>query len=482
MALRTRDVLRRPEYPYGDRCNKALICIAARVENLADRMPESIAMGRRFMKYSLRILFLLCIAIALVTNLAMRGIEWPIMAIAGLGVLLVGARCSNILRIRTRTISHRDRSESDIHSKAVFPVSNLSINAVVDWTILVGVSACFAFALFGMLSNAAPKTTEFRAINFRFGHSSTIAILATVVLALGIAPIRPSRPNHPSLYVLIIFLRIVLFVAYCFSLDIVLWLVYVACKGMEQGRSDPGRILGNTEVLSYSSAFLNASIGAFGLILWFFTARTVVLSVLQKSNAWFVKAWLLCGISCMATLLQWYLLLVDFPYLGASLAEMRKQPLQFNAILAGLLFVFAVVQYCFIDRTETESICSDDDSKAAQVWRNRLLGLAMIVPGFLFCALFLYSLRRFKNLDFWNSFYVWFELIAVDPVMLLALSILGFTLMVNASAPASRRISVTTLPLLQVIAMSIAILICVPFHLPAMMFYLDALLTLSPGW
>jgi len=77
---------------------------------------------------------------------------------------------------------------------------------------------------------------------------------------------------------------------------------------------------------------------------------------------------------------------------------------------------------------------------------------------------------------------VWEELVQVIPVMLLALIFLGFTFLANASLAPPRKISITFLSLMQVVVMAIVLVICIPIHFPAMLFYFDASLTLPVAW
>ncbi|MCE3016197.1 MAG: hypothetical protein ACK56W_13915 [Pirellula sp.] len=434
------------------------------------------------MKYSLRILFLAFMVVALVTTLTMRHNDWPAIASVGLGVLLLWARCGDVVRSRIRATNQVDLTEP-IDQSTDAPSGSTTSNApMVEWILLVGLAVCFSSAVVSMMNKVVPQNVEYKAFYYRSIPPSSVAILSTVVLAIGVVPIWSFRPTHPSLVRLGVVLRSILFVAYGFSLDIVIWLTYLACKGIEQGMVDPARILGNTELLSFGSAFLKGGIGTLGIILWCFTARSVVRRVQQNVSGWFFKSWILCGFSCIATFVLWYHLLDDFPQMRAALSAIQQQPFQLNTLLVGLLFVIAFVQYCVVDRNALRENYTQANVHRESLWRNRFLGVAMTVPGFIFFIQFLLPLRRFRNFEYWTSFYVWEELVQVIPVMLLALIFLGFTFLANASLAPPRKISITFLSLMQVVVMAIVLVICIPIHFPAMLFYFDASLTLPVAW
>ena len=404
------------------------------------------------MKFSISILFLLTIVAAIEAALYRR-LEWPMLITVGLCLMLFWAHWLN----------RQASSKKTLLSDPLFVVTSVCVIAMIS----------------GILFGATDKAGKLLNDNPRMVSASSVLILATILLSSSLVQI-PKRSFKPNRIVASMFIVFGLIVCLAQLSNPAIWLVYIACRGIENSLLDPHRILGESHVLLFSSAAFKAVVGVLGWCAWISVAVLTYRRIQKKSSGLFNEAWIACGLGCIATYFQWRYLLDDFPELRASLSVLLYETYKYNMALLVILGVTGFFQYSMLDHEvqqidEKPSVCSD------QVWRNRLLGVTMMLPLLIILGLRVMNLNQFA-IGWFGWMMVASEILSNESLMLVALMFLGGRVIANAKNGPAQFLPLAPLSLFQLLVIGCILVVFVPAHFAASQFYFDAILMLSPRY
>ena len=404
------------------------------------------------MKYSISILFLLTIFAAIEAALYRR-LEWPMLITVGLCLTLFW----------THWQSRHLQSP-----KFGMPQGMIGVTAV-----------CVIAVISGILFGATDKSEKLLIGNPKMVSANSVLILATLLLSSSLVYI-PKRSFKLNRIVASTFIVFGLILCLGYFADPATWLVYIACRSIENSLLDPQGILGKTRVLLYGSAAFKAVVGVLGWCAWVSVAVFSYRRVQRKSSGLFTEVWIACGLGCLATCFQCSYLLEDFPELRESLSVLLYGTYKFNMVLLLILGVTGFFQYSMIDR-KAEQPAERPMVSSDQVWHHRLRGITMMLPLLSMLGL------RLMNMDWFVIGWLgWIivasELFSNESLMLIALLLLGGRVIANAKNGPAKFLPIAPLSLFQLLVIGCVLVVFVPAHFAASQFYFNAVLMLSPRY
>ena len=404
------------------------------------------------MKFSISILFLITVVAAIEAALYRR-LEWPMLIAVGLCLMLFWTHW------QSRYLQS---------PKFGTPHAMIGVTAV-----------CVIAVISGILFGATDKSVKLFNGNPRMVSANAVLILATILLSNSLVYV-PKRSFKLIRIVASTIIAIGLILCLGYFADPATWLVYIACRSIENSLLDPQGVLGETRVLLYGSAAFKAVVGVLGWCAWILVAVFSYRRIQKQSSGLFTEVWIACGLGCLATCIQCRYLLEDFPELRASLSVLIYGTYKYNMVSFVILGVTGFFQYSMFDRTaeqptERPMVSSD------QVWRHRLLGVTMILPLLLMLGL------RLTNMDWFAIGWLgWIivvsELFSNESLMLIALLLLGGRVIANAKNGPAKFIPLAPVSLFQLLVIGCVLIVLVPAHFAASQFYFEAVLMLSPRY
>ncbi len=414
------------------------------------------------MKFSINILFLLTILAAIEVALFRRQLQWPILASVGIGLLLLWAQWQSLLTKSAKSQLLENQQEQDAGSTSVGPASVVS-----NKVFLCVIALCFGAAIFSILTSTTDVNEDPRIVS-----AQSVLILATILLSSSLEHMPARSIKYRAAVAALISLAMVVILT--LTVNPALWYVYMACRGMQNAMLDPHHILGMSRVLLFGAAAIKAAVGILGWCTWLLVAVFLHRRVQRSSNGVFVAVWIACGMGCLATYLQWQVMLDDFPEMRLPLSVLLQETYNFDLALFLILGVTGFLQYCMIDRNTTQSVAC-----AGQVLRNRILGMAMMLPIVLLFGIRVFSLGKLI-IGWWDWDILASELFNNESLMLVALLALGVRVVANAQCGSAKFHSLSVASLFQLILVGYILIVFLPLHFVALQFYIDAVVMLSP--
>lgn len=258
-----------------------------------------------------------------------------------------------------------------------------------------------------------------------------------------------------------------------------LWIVYIACKGIEMALLGPVQAPPRPDVLELLPAMVKGSLGLVGLFLWILVAWTLVRAAMTSSKILLGFAWAISFLATAATVGLWLLLYGDFPLLFADLRPVWAhivRPSTFWILAVGVLGFF---QFCLLARDFEEP----SSVRQQGVWAMRCIGLACSLPAGLAIAESGYTM--FQNGALFSPGSVGFFLgmgNLSQPSMYLDIALLwiGFQLLTGRGGTRRTSRQVPHLVKLQIVAGGFLLGVALPVTWAATLFYIDASLSMIP--
>lgn len=435
------------------------------------------------MKYSFQFLFQFAILAAILAAAIKKECDWTLVAFYGVSYLLVSSALPPVFHREGKARESEPLSESSRPLEAREPQAAASVRGFSPRVLFhLFFSGGIAASLLAILwSSSDEESQAFSVRGMSPEPANVILMLATILLASGFVAPRPEkrtgRRARLILYIaiLVAMLSLLMLTGNAF----IFWLIYIACKGIELGLSDPGHLLGQPEVLELATAFFKALLGVVGFSVWACVAYLAVRRIHRAPQGFYTPVWTLCLVGLAATWIQWKLLYGDFPLLFSGLGETREEVLQVSSLWILVLGAVGFLQFCLLDRTASHVRVEEH----RRVWGQRVLGATLLLPAFVWLGEIVYSLVQNGRLFSVGSFSwtnAWSELSL--PAFLLTLALFGLGMRLVAAAPlAPPRIrAVSWGAQLQVLGVGVVLGIALPAHWAATSFYLEAAITQIP--